>query len=400
MGSRKLEVAEILRCYGEAFREKHGATLSIAQRRVMTAIQACRTAALGGHVEQCDECGHQRIWYNSCRNRHCGKCQSLARAQWIEDRQSELLNSSYFHLVFTVPEQIAAIAFFNKRVVYNILFRTAAETLRTIAVDPRHLGAEIGFFSVLHTWGQNLLHHPHIHCVVPGGGLSPDRKHWISCRPGFFLPVRVLSRLFRRLFLRQLEKAFEADELRFPPSMKQLQHQDQFLRYLAPVGKVEWVVYAKKPFAGPKQVLNYLGRYTHRVAISNNRLLEIERGRVRFLWKDYRNGKRHRTTMTLTATEFIRRFLMHVLPDRFQRIRYYGFLGNRYRKEKLLLCRRLLGVSLVDPSATVTTEQVEDYRDRYERLTGISLRRCPVCRHGNMMEIENIPEKPELLDTS
>jgi hypothetical protein len=299
-----------------------------------------------------------------------------------------------------VPEQIAAIAFFNKRVVYNILFRTAAETLRIIAADPRHLGAEIGFFSVLHTWGQNLLHHPHIHCVVPGGGLSPDRTHWISCRPGFFLPVRVLSRLFRRLFLRQLDKAFDAGELRFPPSMKQLQHQDQFSRYLAPVGNLEWVVYAKKPFAGPKHVLDYLGRYTHRVAISNNRLLAIDNGRVRFLWKDYRNGKRRRTTMTLTATEFIRRFLMHVLPDRFQRIRYYGFLGNRYRKQKLLLCRRLLGDSSVDPSSTATNEQVQDYRDRYERLTGISLRRCPACHHGNMIEIQTIPEYPEFLDTS
>ena len=400
MGPRKPEVAEIFRRYGEAYRENHRDRLSAAQRRVMAAIQACRTAALGGHVEQCDECGHQRIWYNSCRNRHCGKCQSLARALWIEDRQSELLDSSYFHLVFTVPEQIAAIAFFNKRVVYNILFRTCAETLRIIAADPRHLGAEIGFFSVLHTWGQNLLHHPHIHCVVPGGGLSPDRSHWISCRPRFFLPVRVLSRLFRRLFLKHLEKAFASGELRFPSSMQPLQHRDQFLLYLAPVRKVEWVVYAKKPFAGPKQVLDYLGRYTHRVAISNNRLLDIEDGRVRFRWKDYRNSKRHHTTMTLTATEFIRRFLMHVLPDRLQRIRYYGFLGNRYRKQKLILCRRLLGIASVDTSAIVTTEQAEDYRDRYEQLTGISLRRCPVCHHGNMLDVETIPEKPELLDTS
>jgi len=397
---RKPEVAEIFSRYGEAYREDHRDRLSAAQRRVMAAIQTCRTAALGGHVEQCDECGHKRIWYNSCRNRHCGKCQSLARAQWIENRQSELLNSSYFHLVFTVPQQIAAIAFFNKRVVYNILFRTSAETLRVIAADPRHLGAEVGFFSVLHTWGQNLLHHPHIHCVVPGGGLSPDRTHWISCPPGFFLPVRVLSRLFRRLFLKHLEKAFEAGKLQFPPSMKQLQHRKQFLLYLVPVRRIEWVVYAKKPFAGPKQVLDYLGRYTHRVAISNNRLLDIEEDRVRFRWKNYRHSKRHHTTMTLSATEFIRRFLMHVLPYRLQRIRYYGFLGNRYRKQKLLLCRRLLGVSSDDSSAMVTTEQVEDYRDRYEELTGISLRRCPVCHRGNMLEIETLPDKPELLDTS
>ena len=398
MEHRRLEVADIFRRYGEAYREDRHASLSSAQRRVMNAIQACRTAALGGHVEKCDECGHQRVWYNSCRNRHCGKCQSLARAQWIQDRQSELLDTSYFHVVFTVPEQIAAIAFFNKRVLYSILFRASAQTLSIIAGDPKHLGAEIGFFSVLHTWGQNLLHHPHVHCVVPGGGLSSDGRHWISCRPVFFLPVRVLSRLFRRLFLKHLEKAFRSDQLRFPSSLESLKHQDRFLRYLAAVQKAEWVVYAKKPFAGPQQVLDYLGRYTHRVAISNNRLLDIEDGRVRFRWKDYRNRKHHKT-MTLAAGEFIRRFLIHVLPDRFQRIRYYGFLANRYRQQKLVQCRQLLGVSATDTNA-FATEQPQDYRDRYEQLTGISLRQCPACHHGHMIEVEEIPADPAFKDSS
>jgi len=398
MKQRRPEVADILRRYGEAYRKAYHALLSGAQRRVMNAIQACRTAALGGHVEKCEECGHRRIWYNSCRNRHCGKCQSLARAQWIQDRQSELLETSYFHVAFTLPEQIAAIAFHNKRVVFSILFRAAAETLRIIAADPKHLGAEIGFFSVLHTWGQNLLHHPHVHCVIPGGGLSPDGLRWIACRPGFFLPVRVLSRLFRRLFLKHLEKAYASDKLRFPSSMESLQHRDRFLRYLAPVRKVEWVVYAKKPFAGPEQVLDYLGRYTHRVAISNNRLLDIENGRVRFRWKDYRNNKHHKT-MTLTAEEFIRRFLIHVLPDRFQRIRYYGFLSNRYRQQKLDQCRQLLGSSATDTNADAS-EQPQDYRDRYEQLTGSSLRQCPVCHQGVMVEVEAIPADPAFMDSS
>ena len=394
MKHQRLEVADILRRYGEAYH----ALLSGAQLRVMNAIQVCRTAALGGHVEKCDECGHQRVWYNSCRNRHCGKCQSLARAQWIQKRQSELLDTSYFHVVFTLPEQIAAIAFHNERVLYGILFRAAAKTLRIIAADPTHLGAEIGFFAVLHTWGQNLLHHPHIHCVVPGGGLSLDGLRWIACRPGFFLPVRVLSRLFRRLFLEHLEKAYESDKLRFPSSMESLQRRDQFLYYLAPARKAEWVVYAKKPFAGPQQVLDYLGRYTHRVAISNNRLLDIEGGRVSFRWKDYRNNKHHKT-MTLTAEEFIRRFLIHVLPDRFQRIRYYGFLGNRHRQQKLGQCRQLIGSSVTDTNADAS-EQPQDYRDQYEQLTGISLRQCPVCHQGLMVEVEDIPADPAFLDTS
>jgi len=398
MAGRRPEVADIFRRYGEAYRNDHHASLSAAQRRVMNAIQACRTAALGGHVEKCDRCGHQRIWYNSCRNRHCNKCQSLARAQWIHDRQSELLETSYFHLVFTVPEQIAAIAFHNKQVLYDILFRAVAETLRLIAADPQHLGAEIGFFAVLHTWGQNLLHHPHLHCVVPGGGLSSDGLRWITCRPGFFLPVRVLSRLFRRLFLKYLQRAFDSGTVRFPSSLGRLCDPHRFSRYLAQTRTAEWVVYAKAPFAGPQHVLDYLGRYTHRVAISNNRLLAIEDGHVRFLWKDYRHGNQ-RKTMRLSAEEFIRRFLIHVLPEGLHRIRYYGFLGNRHRQEKLAQCRKLLGFPGTEPN-TAAPEQPEDYRDRCEQLTGISLRQCPVCRQGRMVEVEQLPAVPAFMDTS
>ena len=279
------EVADIFRRYGEAYRAQHEAQLSTAQRRVMTAIELCRTAALGGHVEQCDHCGHSRIAFNSCRDRHCPRCQSLARAQWLEDRRAELLDTQYFHVVFTLPGDIAAIAYQNKELVYGLLFRAVAETLRTIAADPKHLGAEIGFFAVLHTWGQNLLHHPHLHCVVAGGGLSRDTDRWITCKPGFFLPVRVLSRLFRRLFLEHLQKAFAAGQLQFFAVLDSLHQHDAFRRYLAPPRKAEWVVYAKPPFGGPEQVLDYVGRYTHRVALSNNRLIDIEDGAVRFRWK-------------------------------------------------------------------------------------------------------------------
>lgn len=383
MDRPKIEVADIFRRYGEAYRDDHDASLSTAQRRVMSAIELCRTAALGGHIEQCDRCGHERNAYNSCRNRHCTKCQCLARAEWIEDRQSELLECEYFHVVFTVPEEIAAIAYQNKVVVYGILFQAASKTLRTIAADPKHLGAEIGFFAVLHTWGQNLLHHPHLHCVVAGGGLAPEGNRWISCRSGFFVSVRALSRLFRRLFVKSLQKAFESGKLNFFSSLEALRDFKAFLRYLAPVRRKEWVVYAKPPFAGPQQVLDYVGRYTHRVAISNDRIIDIEDREVRFRWKDYRDHNRQKT-MTLTADEFIRRFLLHVLPEGFQRIRYFGFLGNRYRKQKLALCRQLLGMP---QNGVPACETSTDYRDLYEKLTGSSLWECPVCHQGRMRVI-------------
>jgi len=319
----------------------------------------------------------------------------LARAEWIQDRQSELLSVPYFHVVFTVPEEIAEIAFQNKRTVYGILFHATAKTLQLIAADPEHLGAEIGFFAVLHTWGQTLVHHPHLHCVVPGGGLSPDGKRWISCRPDFFLPVRVLSRLFRRLFLESLQQAFDSGKLRFSASLEALGDRQAFVRYLAPLKKAKWVVYAKRPFAGPQQVLDYLGRYTHRVAISNDRLLDIENGRVRFVWKDYRDNNEQKT-MDLPAEEFIRRFLLHVLPDGFQRIRYYGFLCNRNREEKLALCRQLLGMPPSDQNHLAPERP--DYCHLYEQLTGRSLKQCPVCHQGRMIEVEILA--PAFGDTS
>ena len=377
-----LEVADIVRRYGDRYRLAH--PVSLAQRRVMRAIEQCRTAALGGHVEQCDRCQHVRVWYNSCRNRHCPKCQSLARAQWIEQREAEVLDCPYFHVVFTVPDAIAAIAYSNKAVVYGILFRAAAETLRTIAADPKHLGAQIGFFLVLHTWGQQLQHHPHVHCVVTGGGLSRDRTRWIACRPGFFLPVRVLSRLFRRLFLQSLQRAFDAGRLDFAGAIAPLAEPTAFARHLEPARRTEWVVYAKRPFAGPRQVLDYVGRYTHRVAISNHRLVDLTDDQVRFRWKDYRRESQVKT-MTLAATEFLRRFLLHVLPSGFQRIRYYGLLGNRHRAEKLAQCRALLGMT--SPSAPAVAGDTVDYRDRLEALTGVSLRVCPLCHEGQMVAI-------------
>lgn len=389
MGRNGLEVADVFRHFGQAFRDQHGASLSSERWRAVWAIERCRTAALGGHVERCGDCGYQRVAYNSCRNRNCPKCQGLARAQWLADRQAELLEVPYFHVVFTVPEPIATIAFQNQTVVYDILFRAASETLRGIAADPEHLGAEIGFLAVLHTWGQNLLHHPHLHCLVPGGGIAPDGQSWIACRPGFFLPVTVLSRMLRGLFLHYLEKAFAAGELRFFSEHRHLHESAAFRRYLAPTRDTEWVVYAKRPFAGPAQVLEYVGRYTHRVAISNNRLVSIDGDSVCFRWKDYRDGSRQKT-MSLRGGEFIRRFLIHVLPDGFHRIRYFGFLGNNHRDRKLALCRELLRMAPAEP-----VDPPADYRDRYEALTGASLRQCPHCRIGTMVVIGCI-ERPRV----
>ena len=366
------EVADIFRRYGDTYRQRHGTSLSTAQRRVMTAIEQCRTAALGGHIEKCDHCDHQRICYDSCRNRHCPKCQYLARAEWLENRRSELLWTQYFHVVFTLPEPIAAIAYQNKQHVYNILFRAVSETLRTIAADPKHLGAEIGFFAVLHTWGQNLLHHPHLHCVVPGGGLSPDGKRWISCRPNFFLHVRVLRRLFRRLFLKYLEQAFDAGKLQFFSTLEAFRERRAFLRYLAPARKAKWVVYAKPPFAGPDHVLKYAARYTHRIAISNGRLLSCENGQVYFRWRDSRHQNRS-SVMRLDATEFIRRFLLHVLPAGFVKIRHFGLLANRNRRQALALCHSHLCSTAADP-ITLLNEQQRSALNRS----------CPQCRSGTL----------------
>ena len=401
MARPALEVADIFRVHGPAWRRAQAGHLSLGQLKVMAASERCRTAALGGHVARCEKCDHTHIAYNSCRNRHCPKCQGAAAKEWLADREAELLPVPYYHVVFTLPAPIADIAYQNKAAIYAILFKATAETLITIAADPKHLGAEIGFFAVLHSWGQNLLFHPHLHCVVPGGGLSPDGQRWISCRPGFFLPVRVLSRLFRRLFLESLQQAFDSGKLRFFAALEPLREPVAFARHLTRAKGSEWVVYAKRPFDGPQQVLDYVGRYTHRVAISNNRLVDIENDQVRFQWKDYRHGDQVKT-MTLSAEEFIRRFLLHVLPNGLQRIRYYGFLANRYRQQKLDQCRRLLRMPVPDQNTVAAVER--DYRDRYEDLTHCSLRQCPKCQRGRMLSIAILPPSPDyspaILDSS
>jgi hypothetical protein len=374
-----LELADIFQQHGPAYRQAHD--LPLHHWRLMRAIEACRTAALGGAVEWCDHCTHTRIVYRSCRDRHCPKCQGLASAHWLQQRTAELLPVPYFHVVFTLLEQIAAMAFYNKKAVYQILFRTVAETLLTIARDPKHLGADIGFFTVLHTWGQNLHLHPHLHCVVPGGGLASDGQ-WQACLPGFFLSVRVLSRLFRRLFLEALEKSYADGELQFFSDLESLRKPSAFAQYLAPLRQTEWVVYAKPPFGGPQQVLEYLGRYTHRVAISNERLFGLQGGQVSFRWKDYRHPQKPKV-MTVSADEFIRRFLLHALPPGFPRIRYYGLMANCHRATKLKLCRQMLAAPLTDLLPRPT-----DYRDFYAALTGMNLRLCPQCGIGTMIRVQ------------
>ena len=374
------ELADIFRQHGPAYRQAH--PLPLYQHRLMQAIETCRTEAMGGEVEWCDHCQYTHIRYRSCRNRHCPKCQGAAREKWLQQRQSELLPAEYFHVVFTLPESIAAIAFYNKEVVYDLLFAATAQTLLTIAGDPQHLGVEIGFFAVLHSWGQNLHFHPHLHCIVPGGGLSADHDRWIPCRPGFFLPVRVLSRLFRRLLLEALEKAYAAGQLQFFGDLEALREPPAFVRYLAPLKNTDWVVYAKPPFGGPQQVLQYLGRYTHRVAITNRRLLALEDGQVSFQWKDYRDQQQQKV-MIISADEFIQRFLQHALPPRFQRIRYYGFLANCHRAAKLELCRRLLATPCIDLLPRPT-----DCRNLLAALTTGNLSLCPQCGVGILVRIQ------------
>ena len=351
----------------------------------MRAIESCRTAVLGGHVERCHQCAFERIAYNSCRNRHCPKCQNLAKLEWLQQRQQELLPIPYFHVVFTVPERIAAIALRNKKVLFQILFRASAETLLTIAADPKHLGASIGFFSILHTWGQNLLFHPHIHAVVTGGGLTPNGDRWVAGRSDFFLSVRVLSRLFRRLFLTALQQAHTRGLLEFSDAMAELMEPQAFAAFLAPVSQQEWVVYAKPPFGGAEQVVDYLGRYTHRVALSNQRLLDVDEYTVTFQYKDYRSAEPQRSrSMTLAADEFIRRFLLHVLPDGFQRIRYYGLLANRFRSANLTQCRTLLH----GPRSTLLPAhtRMEEIRDTILKTAT----RCPRCQYGVMERTQTI----------
>ena len=343
MPKQALEVADIFRAQGPAWRQAHAGHISLGQLKVMSAIEACRSAALGGHVLRCSACAHQQIAYNSCRNRHCPKCQGSAAHRWLEDRQDDLLPVEYYHLVFTLPAPISDLGFSNKSVIYSLLFKAAAATVQTIAADPKHLGARVGLTLVLHTWGSTMIHHPHVHGIVPGGGLSIDGKQWVHCRSGFFLPVRVLSRLFRRLFLEGLNRAYQAGDLQFFGEHQALAEAQVFCDWIKPLRKIEWVVYAKRPFAGPEAVLAYLSRYTHRVAISNSRLLGFDEHSVTFKWKDYRSKQRFRyKTMTLSTDEFIRRFLIHVLPGGFHRIRHYGLLANSRRRDNLRRARELL----------------------------------------------------------
>ncbi|HEV2225142.1 MAG TPA: IS91 family transposase [Terracidiphilus sp.] len=395
MPAPALELADIFRIHGPAYRETHD--LPLHQLRLMRAIENCRTPVMGGVVEWCDHCQYTHIQYRSCRNRHCPKCQGLARAHWLQQRQAELLPVSYFHVVFTVPEPIAQITFYNKEVLYNILFRATAETILTIAGDPRRLGVETGFFAVLHSWGQNLHFHPHLHCVIPGGGLAPDGSCWSYGRRRFLLPVKVLSTLFRRLFLEALQKAYANGQLQFFGQLAPLADPSAFSRWIAPLKKSPWVVYAKAPFGGPQHVLEYLGRYTHRVAISNQRLLKLENGLVAFQWKDYRDQQNK--VMTVPAGEFIRLFLQHSLPTGLQRIRYYGFLANCHRAQRLALCRQLLASPCAD-----LLPRPGNYRDFYQALTGRNLRLCPRCRFGAMRHWQTLfPTHgpiPLLVDTS
>ncbi len=383
-----LEVADILRRHGEAFRHAHAGHLSLGQLKVMSAIQACRTAELGGHVARCDDCARLEVCYNSCRNRHCPKCQAAAAKAWLAERQADLLPVPYFHVVFTLPAQVAVIAFQNKAVVYDLLFKAAAETLQTIAADPKHLGARIGLTAVLHTWGSAMTHHPHVHCIVPGGGVSLDGESWIACRPSFFLPVRVLSRLFRRLFLDKLLAAHAAGRLIFFGNLARLAEPSAFKAHLAPLRRAEWVVYAKRPFGGPAAVLAYLARYTHRVAISNSRLVAMDDKGVTFRWKDYRTanpatGAVKIKTMRLTPDEFMRRFLLHVLPSGFHRIRHYGLLAHGPHALDLDRVRALIAGQPAAPTATAANDN--DAPAEPEVATQPA---CPCCG-GRMRIIEH-----------
>ncbi|HAV09930.1 MAG: IS91 family transposase [Planktotalea sp.] len=377
----RLEIADVFRNYGPAYRQVNAGHVSLPQLKVMSAIEACRSEALGGHVAGCAKCGHHHIAYNSCKNRHCPKCQGPAARDWMEARAEDLLPVEYFHVVFTLPAEIARIAYWNPRSVYGLLFRASAETVKTIAADPKRLGARVGMTSVLHTWGSALTHHPHIHMIVPGGGLSPDGTRWIACKPGFFLHVRVLARLFRRLFLDGLKDSHRAGQLTFFGDLDHLAQQDTFAQWLAPFRKTEWVVYAKPPFGGPEAVLAYLSRYTHRVAISNHRLVSADADTVAFRWKDYRikSGDRQKV-MRLSTVEFIRRFLIHVLPDGFHRIRHYGLLASSARKTNITTIRDLLGVQHAEQPHTPEPES---------EIITLTLREpCPCC--GGQMRIIEI----------
>jgi hypothetical protein len=390
------ELADVIRTFGPAFEERYGHTVSAAQRRALRDLVRCRTAALGGHVEACDACGQVRIAYNSCRNRNCPKCQAAARAAWLDRQAADLLPVEYFHLVFTLPNALGPVGLQNPSLVYGALFRAAADSLSALAADPKHLGAEIGFLAVLHTWGQTLTLHPHLHCVVPGGGLSPDGQRWVSCRPGFLLPVRPLSRLFRGKYLAALQQLFQQGRLVLAGTQADLADPRRFARWIEELRGSDWVVYAKPPFGGPEQVLKYLARYTHRVAIANQRLASIDDRTVSFRWKDYADGNAAKV-MTLDGVEFLRRFLQHVLPSGFVRIRHFGLLANRHREEKLAGCRALLSAPSPgcppEPPPARPAEATKGGRG-VEAPAGALPEprvRCPVCGKGRMAVLEVLP---------
>ena len=378
MNRPPLEVADIIRAVGRSFIEKNRSWLTGLHRKVLSAIERCRTAALGGHKDQCSRCGYQAISYNSCRNRHCPKCQTNARDKWLAARQRELLAVPYVHVVFTLPHELAPLALYNKKLLYDLLFRTSAASLLEIAADSKHLGAEIGFLSVLHTWGSNLLHHPHVHCVVPAGGLSPDHERWVRPRYPFFLPVKVLSRVFRGKYVSGLQQMFQKGDLCLPGALQPLAQRKAFHSFLRTLFRHDWVVYAKRPFGGPEHVLHYLARYTHRVAISNHRLVSFADGKVTFRWKDYACGNKSRL-MTLAAEEFLRRFLLHVLPHGFVRIRFFGLLANRRRSALLPLCRRLIADN--SGSLAPSPPAIPD--------SSSSGSTCPICG-GSMIVVERL----------
>ncbi len=390
----KCEVADILRLYGKQYSLQQ--TVPTPHLKVMHSIQVCRTSWLGGHVEQCNSCSFERYAYNSCRNRHCPKCQALTKAKWLEDRKSELLPVGYFHTVFTLPHELNPLALRNKKAVYTILFKAASDTLTEFGKN--NLGGQLGFLAILHTWDQKLLDHFHLHCIVAGGALSFEKNRWIAARGNFLFSVKALSKVFRAKFTQYLIKAFLKGDLIFPGKISMLADEQEFLLFVQRIRRKTWIVYCKKPFAGPQQVLDYIGRYTHRVAISNHRIVNIEHGNVTFTYRDRRNSNTLKT-MTLQASEFIRRFLLHVLPDGFVRIRHFGFLTNRYKKENIQHCREIIGYSQQIPE---TTEK--NYQQRMLELTGIDITLCPCCKKGSMIVVEKIPEQwkciPQYMDSS
>ena len=384
MTTASIELADVVRRCGDAFLDRFGRRIDFHCRRVLYDIACCRTAAMGGHVDVCDTCGTLRNAYNSCRNRHCPKCMGSARFRWTAEREADLLPVPYFHVVFTLPHLLAPLALANPRVVYRLLFRAAADTLKEVSADPKHLGASVGFLAVLHTWGQKLDHHPHLHCIVPAGGLSADQERWVPASETFFLPVKVLSRVFRGKFLDMLYRAYDAGELTFPGQLAAFAPRLAFKRYLKRTKSQDWVVYSKRPFGGPQQVLRYLARYTHRVAITNARLIDLVDGRVRFRYKDYADGNQYKT-LTLTGVEFLRRFLMHVLPPGFVRIRYYGFLANCNRKAAIQRCRRLLGDATQPTSSAL--QPPADAVDQAATVSDEHPLRCPYCGRGQMRQL-------------